>query len=116
MLGGGLAIVLLGGLLGLAFVAGGLGTLVYGAIGKSPRRGFIASAVAMSLSSLAILVSLPFWIAVLSRRGTHGEALDLTGSDSPIAVPVLTEGLIFCVAAGTFVRRWRERRKARSAG
>jgi hypothetical protein len=115
MLGGGLAIVLLGGLLGLALVAGGVGTLVYGAIGKDPRRGFVASVISLALSSFAILVSLPFWIVVVSGRSTSGEKLNLAGSDFPLAVPVLIEGVIFCFALATFVRRWRARRKARAA-
>jgi hypothetical protein len=114
MLGGGLALVLLGGLIGLGLVAGGVGALVYAAIGKNPRRAFIASAIAVGVSALAILVSLPFWSVVLSGRSTTGEKLDLAGSDFPLAVPVLAEGFVVCFALAMLVRRWGERRKARA--
>ena len=113
MLGGGLAVVLLGGLLGLGLVGGVVAILVYAAVGKNPRRGLVASAVALGLSLLAILVSLPFWIIVVSGRSTYGEKVDLTGSDFPIAVPVLAEGLILGFALTMFVRRWRRRRSQR---
>jgi hypothetical protein len=114
MLGGGLAIVLLGGVLGLGLVVSVAGTLLYAAIGKNPRRGLIASAVALGLSLLAILVSLPFWTIVLSGRSTSGDKVDLTGSDFPIAVPVLAEGLVFGFALTMFVRRWMRRRSAQA--
>jgi len=112
-MGEGLAIVILGGFLGIALAAIATVLFVYGFVGRDARRGFIASAVSLGFAVVATLLSLPFWVVALSGRGTHGEAIHLSGDDSPIAVPVVVEAVALGLATIAFVRRWRERRRAR---
>ena len=109
MLGGGLAIVLLGGVLGLGLVGVTVVLFLYGIFGKNETRGLVASWISVGLSVLAILLSFQFWILTFTGRSTSGEKLDLTGSDFPIMAPVLIEGAVLAATVVGLVRRLRRR-------
>lgn len=70
----GAALVLLWGMLGLFFVCGAIALTIYGFRTRRPRRGFIASLVALALSVLSVWLSLPFWDTVLSGSYPNGDA------------------------------------------
>jgi uncharacterized membrane-anchored protein len=111
MLGGGLVVVLLGGLLGCVIVAAIVFLLIYGYVARDLQKARRAAAVAIVLAILSIIVSLPFWILVVSDRSTMGDKLDLLGGDAPILVPVVLEAAAFVASIWVYIRA---RRRARA--
>jgi hypothetical protein len=107
---GGLLIVLLACLVGLALVVGSVALLVYGVAARDPRRGFTASVVALGFALVAAFLSTPFWLVVLSGRDTHGEPLQY-GESLPIVGVVVVEALAIVAAAGGVIRQGRRRRR-----
>ncbi len=89
---GGLANVLLGGLTGFLFAIAAIALALYNAATSNPRRGFIASMIALVLAVLAVVLSAPIWTVVLSGYGTHGEPLDYAEA-SPAVVLVVIEAI-----------------------
>ena len=69
---GGLLLILMGGAIAIGLMGGAIALLLYGIATGNPRRGFIASMIALALSLLSALLSLPFWVVVLSGHDTRG--------------------------------------------
>jgi hypothetical protein len=103
---GGLLLVLVAGLVGLALVGGTATLVVYGLMSRDRRRGKRASLVGLALSILAAVLSTPFWIVVLAGRDMHGERLDY-GESFPIVAVVLVEALAIGVSLVAVVRHVR---------
>ena len=101
---GGLADVLLGGLLGFILAGVAAGLLVYGLVTRKPSRGFKASVVALGLATVAVLLSKTFWVVVLSGRDTHGEPIRYDESIPPVIL-VVFEGLVLVAAAASVLRQ-----------
>ena len=107
---GGLAFVLLGGLIGFLLVLGAIGLVVYGFVTENARRGYIASLIALAISVVASLLSTPFWIVLLSGHGSHGEPVTFAEA-SPIYVLVSIEAFMMAASLLGSLRQ-RSRRKA----
>jgi len=101
---GGLADVLLGGLLGFLLAGVAAGLLVYGLVARDPRRGFKATVVALGLAMVAVLLSKTFWIVMLSGRDTHGEPIRY-GESAPPVILVVVEGLVLVAAVASVTRQ-----------
>ncbi|OAI42679.1 hypothetical protein AYO41_00665 [Verrucomicrobia bacterium SCGC AG-212-E04] len=101
---GGLADVLLGGLLGFLLAGVAAGLLVYGFVARNPRRGFKATVVALGLAIAAVFLSKTFWVVVLSGRDTHGEPIRY-GETVPPVILVVVEGLVLVAAAAIVIRQ-----------
>jgi hypothetical protein len=101
---GGLAEVLLGGLLGLLLAGVAAALLVYGFVARNPRRGFKATVVALGLAIVAVLLSKTFWVVVLSGRDTHGEPIRYDESVPPVIL-VVFEGLVLVAAVASVIRQ-----------
>ena len=99
---GGLANVLLGGLLGLLLAGGAAGLLVYGFVARDPRRSFKAAVAAFGVAIVSALLSSTFWIVVLSGHDTHGEPFRYAEA-SPAVALVVIEALVLAASAPSVV-------------
>ena len=72
---GGLLIVLLGVALGLLSAPLGAVALLLSPIARAPRVGRVLAWFAIAFDVVAMVLSLPVWIVLLSRTSTHGEHL-----------------------------------------
>jgi hypothetical protein len=111
----GLALVLLGGLVGVPLVAAALGLLLYGHLATNARGALRASVAALCISLVASLLSFPFWKVVLSGRDTHGDPLVYRESWPLVGVVVL-EALTVAAAAWGVVRQRRRLRTGARGG
>jgi hypothetical protein len=89
---GGLAAVLLGGLIGFIFSVVAIVLVIYSFRTGHPRRGFVASIVALALSAVSVPLSSLIWVVVLSGRDTHGDPIDY-GEMSPAVILVIVEAV-----------------------
>ncbi len=101
---GGLAAVLLGGLIGFIFAILAIGLAIHGLTTRNPRRGFATSIIALALSVLAIVLSAPIWRVLLSGYSTHGEPLDY-GEMTPVIFLIVLETIAVVVSVPGAVRR-----------
>ena len=99
---GGLADVLLGGLLGFLLAGVAAGLLVYGFVSRNAHRGFKATVIALGLAIVAVLLSKTFWMVVLSGLDTHGEPIRYSDSMPPIIL-VAFEGFVLVAALAAVV-------------
>ena len=105
MLGGGVAVILLGALLAIAFAPAALALAIYGAVTKSPRVR-ITRWVAVGLAMLAVLATWPIWQAAITGRGGRGEPVNVW-DDGSIAILLLVEAVALLAAIA--VPLWRGR-------
>ncbi len=105
----GLALVLLGGLVGVVLVAGAFGLLLYGLLASDARRALRACVVSLGVSVVSALLSFPFWRVVLSGRDTHGEPL-VYGESWPLVAVVAIEALAMAASALGIIRQRRRLR------
>lgn len=106
----GLALVLLGGLIGVVLVAGAFGLLLYGLLASDARRALRACVVSLGISLVSALLSFPFWRVVLSGRDTHGEPLVYRES-WPLVAVVAVEALAILASTWGLIK---QRRRLRS--
>lgn len=104
----GLIIILMGVAIAIVLMGGTIALLVYGIATGNPRRGFIASVIALALSLLSALLSSPIWALVLSGHDTHGNPWHF--SEIWAAVVLLAVEALAILASLLGVARQRSRR------
>ncbi len=112
----GLAVVLLGDLIGIVLVAGAFGLLLYGLLASNARRALVVCVVALCFSVTASLLSFPFWRVVLSGKDTHGEPLVYQESGPLVAVVAVEAAAMVVSGLGILRQRGRLRREADGSG
>jgi len=101
---GGLAEVLLGGLIGFIFSIVAIVLVIHGLRTRNPRRAFITSIIALVLSVVAVLLSETFWTVLLSGQSTHGEPLDYS-DEGPLLVLIALEALALLASIANAARQ-----------
>lgn len=71
---GGLLVVFVGVLLGVLLALVAIGLLIYASRVRRPRRGYVASLIALALALASVVVALPVTHLVLSGSGARGES------------------------------------------
>jgi hypothetical protein len=110
---GGLAVVLLGGLVAFFLVIGTFVAVGFALFSKNARRGFRLGVASIVTSSIAILLSVPFWRVILSGKDTHGDPIHYADMAGIVVVLVAEALLVLGAIAGTM--RQTVRQKARRA-
>lgn len=109
MLGGGLAVVLLGVLLGVLLAPLTLGLAVF-SLRRDTRGARIAGRVALIVACLAVFFSFPVWRIAFTGKDTYGEKTNVW-DDSLFSTILLVEGGALLVSiTAVVVRAVRTRR------
>ena len=110
---GGLAEVLLGGLLGFFLVVGALCLLVFGMATASDSKGFKAKIIALVFALVSVPLFYSFWAVVLSGHGTRGDPINYQDFWPLIGVLVL-QTIALCAGAFAVVKNKRRRQDVAS--
>jgi hypothetical protein len=105
---GGLAVVLLGGAIAFFLILGTIVGAGYALLGKHARRGYRIGIASTIAAVLAIVLSLPFWIVVLTGRDTHGEPWKFS-EGGPVGPLVVLEAVVLLASIGGTIRQHRRR-------
>ncbi len=106
MLGGGVAVILLGALLAIGLSPLAIALSIYGLVTTSPRVR-ITRWVALASAGLAILVTWPIWVAAVTGRGARGEPVNVW-DDGSIAILLVVQVVALLAAIASAL--WRGRR------
>jgi len=101
---GGLAVILLAGLVAFCLSVGAIAGAGYALFGPRSRRAYKIAIACIVTSTVAILLSMPFWVVAVSRRDSHGDPIRVSDS-APIYVLVIGEALVFLAAVGGTIRQ-----------
>jgi hypothetical protein len=106
---GGLLVILVGALLGLIAGVATVALFMTGFSRMSPARSRAAAYVVGGLAFVALLLTAPAWIVIVSGKDTRGEAFDRSEIDLWIYLVLVTPPGALAALATYGIRRRRRR-------